>query len=808
MPQPPATSPGGAFDIQVGEIMPPEIPEAMVTLGPPEGDRQTSPGFYDNLADLLSDSERSGMATRLIEDVERDIRSREPYDRVLAKGMMDLGFDREMDTRNNPFPGASAVTHPLLAQACVDFQARAIKELFPANGPVKTRVVGQYTDEKAAKAERGKEYMNWQLTVQMPEYRTELDEMLMMLPLTGNGFKKVYFDEIHKRPRSEVIGLGDMIVPYSATSLDTAVRATHRMLFQPLEVKRYQKGGLWRDVPLVKPSEAELQSRAKQQSDDIEGKQREDTGEDDRHTIYEIHTDILVPGVDDEEDLPSPYIVTVEKDSRAILAIRRNWQENDPLKQRRIWFVHYRFVPWQGFYGIGLLHLIGGLSRAATGALRALMDSAAIANMPGGIMLGDARPRQSNVTIKPLEWHSVTAPGVDDVRKVAMPFPVAGPNVVLFQLLGFLVTAGQQFAQVVNTAEANPNEAAAALLARIEQGSIVYSAIHARLHYAQGIELGKIGELNFEHLDDQVTAKTFNGELLASYRDFDDEVDVIPVSDPNIFSQVQRSAQAQAALQLAQQAQTQGVPVNMPLAFKNVAQTLNLPHAEELFPEAPQAQPLDPVSELMALQQGMPVKAFPGQAHEAHVMFLQNVAQDPSSAPLMQMIGPRLMALAADHTTWAIRDRLEAMVGPLPPPGAPMPPVVMQRVAQAVAEVQAQITGQHLQAAQQAQGGADGGLTQVAMADVQRKAAKDEAEMALKRETATADAAAEGLKIASNERIAATKEATARELEMIRQEGETIRQQMRDEALAHREFQEDTRDAAFGAQGNEVKVST
>lgn len=701
------------FDFDVGD---PEGPSdgaffnmSMETLEsdiPTAGDEDQK--FTENLAERLAIDDPEflkTLASELLGDIDRDIESRAPFDRLLESGMKLLGFDREEDRKSDPFPGSFAAYHPVMAQAIVDYEARAIKELFPPNGPVKTKIVGIETPEKRQKSERVAEYMNWQLTEQMPEYPEDLEKTLMMQALSGDAFKKMFWDPTLQRPRSDFVASNKLFVPYSATSLATAPRITHELDLTEGEWKRNQVAGLWRNIEFGKPTPQET-DRTKQKLDRWQGRTNTGSAEDDQWVFYETCTELDVPGDEHPEGLPRDYVVTLHPQTREVVAIRRNWRQNDALERRRLWYAQYGLIPWDGFYHLGFVHMIGGLARGATGAMRLLFDSGTLSSMPPMVRLRGTRISNSELAFRPMQATELDAPGCKDVREIFQTLQVAEPSSVMFQLLGSLIEAGQSFATVATMSPSDTaNTPASSVLAQIEQGSMVFGQIHARNHRSQGQELKLLAELNYEHLDDQVTIRTFNGELLVAREDFNDDVAIVPVSDPNIFSQIQRAQRAQAQLDLVEKATSAGVHSDVRQAFVDVAHTLNLPNADDMFPAPQQAQPLDPVSEIQALVKGAPVQAFPGQNHMAHVQFLMSTAQDPQYAPLMQMIGPRLQSLLADHLALQRRQEVEQQLGqPLPPPGTPLPPQIEFQISQASAQAAGMMSSQRQQqAAQQAQ---------------------------------------------------------------------------------------------------------
>ena len=731
--------------------------------------------FYRNLAsDIEKDnpSALSTMAQELVDSFDRDLATYDQLDALTAKGIQEMGFDRTSDTRSDPFPGASAIHHPMMAQVIVEFASRAMNELMPPAGPAKLKVLGKQTDEKTAKAQRAAGFLNWQLTEQCPEYRSEYEKMLMILGLTGDCVRKLYWDSDNNRPRSEFINSDQFVVPYATTDLETCPRYTHVMYHWPDTVKGYQASKLWRDVVLPMPSTFDFaRSKTKEKSDNVTQQQPSADDRDSQYTFLEMHVDwyfdylgkdqgggdpaaaaaapaltaqtdemdseeppaednialadiqaltsesapeaeamVELSGADTESDdqvttgsgdtpggerRKRPYIVTIEKVSKTVVAVRRNWKRDDPKARKRVWFMHYVLFPWTGWRGIGLWHMIGAMARGATAALRALLDAAMIKTMPSGIRLKGSRTSGTSLRFKPLEIVEVDAPGATDIRQVAMALPFNGPDTVLFELLGFLVQSGSRFASVAlqQIAEANPNMPVGTTLALVEEGGRVYNAIHSRLHFAQKKELALLAELDFENLDDQTTVQAFGGELVVSKDDFAGNVGIAPVSDPAVSNHLQRMARGDALLALALKAKDSGLDANLKLAFKQAAKNIGSEDIDELFPEAKKATPLDPVSELMAMVKGEPVDAFPGQNHEAHVAFLRNVAKNPQYMGMIQNIGPRFVAIGQAHLVMAIKDRFQGamQLGPEQEQQVQQNPEAQKQIAAAMAQLSAKL---------------------------------------------------------------------------------------------------------------------
>ena len=586
---------------------------ALVTVDDEDGPAPGDSDFYANLAEDMQEGEMSRLSSTFLDLISKDKEARKKRDQQYEEGIRRTGLGDDAPG-GATFEGASKIVHPMLTEACVDFAARAMKELFPPEGPAKAFIPGKVTDDKVSKAKRKTTLLNWQLTVQCPEVRAELEQAMTQVPLAGVQYIKFGWDEPHNRPTVLYVSLDDMYLPYAATNFYSAQRRTHVQYITALDYQQRVKSGMYRDVDLALAGmEPELSGPAKA-NDKIEGRDQTSYNEDGLRTVYEVYA---IAEIEDGEDA-SPYIISIDKSSGKVLSIYRNWDEEDDTREEMQWFTELPFIPWRGAYPIGLTHMIGGLSAAATGALRALMDSAHIQNTPSGLKLKGAQIGGQSASPLPGQISEVEGgPLVDDIRKLFMPMPYNPPSAVLFQLLGFVIDAAKGVVRtsLEDISGGNPNAPVGTTLANIEQGSVVYSSIHARLHDAMARMLRILSRLNGMYLDDEKLEQE-SGEELASRRDFDGPLDVVPVSDPNIFSEAQRFAQVQAIAQRAGQ---------MPQLYdarkveERILQTLKIPNPEELLapPQTPQEQ--NAVAENVAASMGQPVAAFPEQDHLAHL---------------------------------------------------------------------------------------------------------------------------------------------------------------------------------------------
>ena len=605
-------------DIEGIEIIQEEDGGASVDFDPMRS-RDREDDFYDNLAEFLPDSVLAQVSNELTDQYRSNKASRQDWEDAYSKGLELLGFNYE--ERTEPFRGATGVTHPLLAEAAVQFQAQAFNELLPADGPVRTTVLGSQTRAKTEQASRVQGFMNYYITNVMEEYTPEFDQMLFYLPLAGSTFKKVYFDDALGRPVSKFIPAEHLVVPYESNDLETCPNITHTVRMSLNDLRKQQVSGFYRDITVL-PSQSESTS-VSDEIDYIDG--TKSTGIDYDCTLLECHVDLDLEGYEDTDNdgeptgIKIPYIVTISEDNGKVLSIRRNYRENDPMKAKIAYFVHYKFLPGFGFYGMGLIHTIGGLSRTATAALRQLIDAGTLSNLPAGFKARGLRIRDDDDPLQPGEFRDVDAPG-GQIRDSLMPLPFKGPDGTLFQLLGFVVNAAQRFATITDMKVGDGNQSAAVgtTIAMIEQGARVMSAIHKRLHYAMKIEFQILSRVMSESLPPVYPYEVPGADAAVKAEDFDERVDVMPVSDPNIFSQSQRIAIAQTELQMAMQApEIHNIPevyrrVYDALGVKNVDQILKADTPDEVVPK-------DPARENMDALENVPLQAFKGQDHMAHI---------------------------------------------------------------------------------------------------------------------------------------------------------------------------------------------
>lgn len=627
-----------------------ENPDGSVTVKIDESPRPADGEFFSNLAETLPDQVLDRIAVDLLDLIERDKESRAKRDEQYKMGIQRTGLGDDAPG-GAEFQGASRVVHPMLTEVCVDFSSRAIKELWPANGPAKSKIVGDVTKDKVAKANRKADFMNWQLTVQCPEARAEVEQMLTQLPLGGGQYMKLRWQEDRNRPSFQFIAIDEIYLPFAASNFYAAQRKTHVQLLTQLEYDQRVRSGMYRDVDLVAPSQTPEQSKAATANDKIEGRDSDPYNQDGQRRVFEVYVvQSLGDGLDPEVsgEAPAPYVITVDETSRKTLAIYRNWDEDDPGREELQWIVEFPFVPWRGAYPIGMTQMIGGLSGAATGALRALLDAAHISNSQTMLKLKGAGSRGGqSLTISPTEILEVEG-GLnnDDIRKLAMPLPYNAPSGTLMELLGFLVESGKGVVRTTldTTVESQENVPVGTTLARIEQGMVVFNAIHSRLHNAMQVLLAILNRLNATYLDDKVT-KRQAGSLVASRADFAGPMDVVPVSDPNIFSDAQRFAQTQA---VAQRAQLKPELYNARKVEERILHTLKIPGADELL--VPELTPKEEnaVSENVKASLGRQIVAFPDQDHIAHLKTHIPFMQSPVFGS-SKLIAPGFLPIMLNH---------------------------------------------------------------------------------------------------------------------------------------------------------------
>lgn len=705
----------------------------------PDADEADLMGFDANLAEALDDSELQGLSQDLIGLIDADVESRKDWADTFVKGLDVLGFKYE--ERTDPWDGACGVYSTVLAEAAIRFQAETMSETFPAAGPVRVKVLGEETADKAEAAERVKADMNYELTERMVEYRPEHERLLYSLGLAGSAFKKVYFDPSMGRQVAIYIPAEDVIVPYGASHIETAERVTHVMRKTKNELKKLQAMGFYREIDLGDPQPFHT---------DIEKRKAEEGGysitDDDRYAIYEVHADLIIDGVDeDEEEIAKPYVVTIERGTGNILAIRRNWSEEDPLMLKRQHFVHYVYVPGFGFYGLGLIHIIGGYARAGTSLIRQLVDAGTLSNLPGGLKSRGLRIKGDDTPIEPGEWKDVDVPS-GSIRDNIMPLPYKEPSQTLLALLNQITTEGRRLGAIsdMNISDMSANAPVGTTLALLERTLKPMAAVQARVHYAMKQEFKMLKALMAEYAPTEYDYIPMRGEVSARVADYM-MVDVIPVSDPNSSTMAQRVVQYQAVLQMAQSAPQ---IYDLPQLHRQMIEVLGVKNADKLVPTQDDLKPTDPVSENMDALNGKPLKAFIYQDHQAHIATHQAFMQDPMVAQMIgqnpqgQAIMAALQAHLAQHLGFQYRSQMEEKLGaPLPAPNEELPEAIEVTLAQLMAQAGAQLTQTHQQqqAQTQAQQQAQDPIFQLQQKEVaikeqevQRKMQKDQAEIQLR----------------------------------------------------------------------------
>jgi len=586
----------------------------------PSDVRGDSDDFYINLAEEIPDRELGRISSDLLGEYDSNKASRQEWEDTYSNGLELLGFTHS--ERTQPFRGASGVTHPLLAEAATQFQAQAFNELLPAGGPVKTQVMGKDTVPKMAQAQRVKQFMNYYITNVMEDYTPDMDQMLFYLPLAGSTFKKIYYDETIDRAVSKFVPAENLVVPYETSDLDSCPNITQTIRMSLNDLRKKQVSGFYLDVDVL-PSQSELSS-VQEQAAKIEGFEPADLDYD--CTILECHVDLDLEGYEEKDDdgedtgIKVPYVVTISQDNGEILAIRRNYLEDDDKKRKIQYFVHYKFLPGFGFYGLGLIHTIGGLSRTATAALRQLIDAGTLSNLPAGFKARGLRIRDDDEPLQPGEFRDVDAPG-GAIRDSLMPLPFKGPDQTLFNLLGFVVQAGQRFATITDMKVGDGNEQAAVgtTMAMLEQGSRVMSAVHKRMHYAMRVEFKILARVMSESLPQEYPYSVAGDDATIMASDFDDKVDVIPVSNPNVFSQSQRILLAQTKMQLAAAAPQLH---NMHEVYRDMYDALGVTDVDRIMVAVPDTEPVptDPAQENIDALDMLTLEAFEGQDHQSHIM--------------------------------------------------------------------------------------------------------------------------------------------------------------------------------------------
>jgi len=792
------------IEIEDPESVSIEGPGFEMELMPMEGSLDD---FNANLAEEIDDDTLIEIAGDLVGEFEEDINSRKDWMQTYVDGIELLGLT--IEERTEPWPGACGVYHPLLSEALVKFQSETIMETFPAQGPVRTQIIGEETRETIEAANRVKDDMNYQLTDVMVEYRPEHERMLWGLGLSGNGFKKVYFDPSLGRQVSIYIPAEDVVVPYGASNLETAERVTHVMRKTPNEVRKLQVSGFYRDVEMGDPTDT---------FDDVEKKIAEKMGfsatQDDRYKLLEMHVDLVLEDdpFADEDGIALPYVVTLEKATMTILAIRRNWHPDDTTKAKRNHFVHYGYVPGFGFYAFGLIHLVGAFAKSGTSLIRQLVDAGTLSNLPGGFKTKGLRVKGDDTPIEPAEWRDVdVASGT--IRDNIMPLPYKEPSQVLSSLLGVIVEEGRRFASAADMkiSDMSGQAPVGTTLAILERSLKIMSAVQARIHYAMKQEFKLLKNIIRDYTDDEYSYTPYEGTRRAKGSDYD-LVEVIPVSDPNAATMAQKVVQYQAVIQLAQ---TAPQLYDMPLLHRQMLEVLGIKNAQKLIPMKDDMKPRDPVSENMNVLNGKPVKAFIYQDHKAHIQVHMAAVQDPQIAqlvgqsPMAGQIQAAMQAHIAEHLAFEYRKQIEEAAGvPYPAPDAEMSEQTELEISRLAAAAAEKVLGQNKQqaAAQAAQQAAQDPVVQMQQKELQIK----EMDAQTKAKKIAVDAAAkadqlaiERERIAAQERIAglqtgakiASEKArlSAQELKDGLEMGIDIAREQRDEELARQQAQQPER---------------
>lgn len=638
--------------------------------------------FSQNLAEKIDEKELEGLASELLGQYEDDLNSRQEWEKMYKEGLELLGL--KIDERTEPWDGACGVYHPMLSEAVVRFQAETITETFPASGPVKTQIIGRQTKEKEDAAMRVQNDMNWRLTEQMPEYRQEHERMLYNLPISGSAFKKVYFDPSLGRQTSVFLAAEDFVISYGLSDITTAQRYTHRMRKTENDIKKLQVAGFYRDVELGDP-ERTIDELTKEKDKLIGWSGLKD----ERFQILEMHVELDLPGYEDEDGIALPYVVTVNKSNGAVLSIYRNWEMDDEWKKKRDYFVHYQYIVGFGFYGFGLIHLVGGHAKSATSLLRQLVDAGTLSNLPGGLKSRGLRIKGDDSPIAPGEWRDVDVPG-GAIRDNILPLPYKEPSQVLAGLLATIVEDGRRFASVADLkiSDMSANAPVGTTLALIERSLKVMSAVQARVHAAMRQEFKLLKKIIKDTTPDTYD---YDVEPTRAAKEEDYEiVEILPVSDPNAATMAQRIMQYQAATQLSTQAPQ---IFDLPELYRDMLRTLGLKNADKIIPLKDAMKPKDPVAENMAILMSKPVKAFAYQDHEAHIKVHTTAMQDPKlqmiigQNPNAVMMQNAMQAHIAEHVAYAYRNELEKMLGvQLPDPEQDLPPEIEYQLAGVVAQ--------------------------------------------------------------------------------------------------------------------------
>ena len=753
-----------------------------ISQGDDEGD------FNANLVNFIEEQDLQALGSELVAQYEADRESRSDWEETYIKGLDQLGL--KIEERTAPWAGACGVFHPMLSEAVIRFQSQAIGEIFPSSGPVDTQIVGVVDAEKKMQAQRVKSYMNYLLTSEMVEYRTETEKLLFSLPLAGSAFRKVYYDQNLGRPCGIFVPAEDVVVSYGASDLQTCSRASQVMKKNSNEIRKMQVSGFYRDIEL--PDSTPNVSDITKKYNEMTGSS-ENFSNDDRHTLLEMQVDLDLVNFEDDQGIALPYVVTIDYPSGTILSIYRNYYEDDEKRLRRMHFVHYQYLPGVGFYGFGLIHLIGGLSKSATSILRQLVDAGTLSNLPGGLKARGLRIKGDDTPIMPGEFRDVDVPG-GAIRDNITFLPYKEPSGTLYQLLGNLVEEGRRFASLADLKVNDMNSQApvGTTLAILERGMKVMTAIQARLHATMKKEfeilVGVIKDFTSPSYPYAVDA---NEDIKAE--DFDDRIDVLPVSDPNSATMSQRIMQYQAALQLSQQSPEM---YNLPELHRQMLDSLGISDAESIIPDNADIEPSDPVTENMNIINGDGAKAFEYQDHEAHIKVHMSASTDPKlmeqlqQSPSAQMIQAEMESHVREHLAFQYRDEIEQELGAeMPPLGENLDPELEQQLSTSVAEAAERLKQTHTQEIEQQriQEQMQDPLIQARLkeleikeSEVQRKAQEGQAKIQLEAQKAMAKDALEKERISSQERIAGASIGQRIASDMLDKEQKAKDQEMRE----------------------------
>lgn len=679
-------------------VTPDEDGGVTVDFGSATDDVQPPEEHAVNLAELLDQSDLDAIAGDLISSFEDDVETRSDWEKAYIQGLDLLGL--KIEERTIPWPGACGVYHPVLTEAVIRFQAQTIMEVLPASGPVRTKIVGKANEDLIKQANRVQDEMNYVVTEKMQDYRSETEQLLFRLPLAGSAFRKVYYDVVNDRPAAVFVPAEDFVVAYGTTDLAACPRYTHVTRMYPNELRKLQVSGFYRDIDIPPPSPD--YSSLQKKYDKVKG-ETPSFSDDTRHTILEMCVDLDLPGFENEDGIELPYVVTIEKSSREVLSIRRNWKEGDPTFEKRQYFVHYQYLPGLGFYGTGLIHLIGGIAKSATSILRQLVDAGTLSNLPGGLKARGLRIKGDDNPIMPGEFRDVDVSS-GSIRDSITFLPYKEPSAVLYQLLGNLVEEGRRIGSIaeMDVGDANPEAPVGTTLALLERSMKVMSAVQARVHDSLSREFQLIADVikdymsaDYEYVVSDDPNKTFSRQ-----EDFDDRVDIIPVSDPNAATMAQKVMQYQAAMQLAQNAPP-GM-YNMELLNRQMLTALNIQNVDQIIQGQAQAVSTDPITENMNAMSGKPITVFPEQDHDAHIKVHTAFMQDPvyqqfvSQSPNAQAFTGAMQQHLAEHFAFSYRRQIELKLGvSLPQQGQQLPPDVENDIAKLAAVAADRLLQQH-----------------------------------------------------------------------------------------------------------------